>query len=179
VDVEERMPGVARALADAVAAGAALEDAVASVGGSVGGRVGRSLSLVASDCIRGLSVGQALERLCRPPAGAAWEPLATAVELHRRSGGDLPSSLRAVAESSEQLAAARASARAATAQARFTASVVCALPVVFAAGAELLRPGLIGSVVGQPIPALLASVSIVVQIACLMAIRALTAFAAG
>ena len=66
-----------------------------------------------------------------------------------------------------------ADARSATAQARFTAGVVTALPAGAAALAELAQPGYLLTLVSAPIPAVLAALAAVLQIAALVLVRRL------
>ena len=81
-------------------------------------------------------------RAAAPPRGGpAWDTLVAAILLQRDAGGDLAGLLRDLAASLEAAARVDADARAATAQARFTARLVLWLPAGAAVLAELARPG--------------------------------------
>jgi tight adherence protein B len=100
------------------------------------------------------------------------------VLLQRDAGGDLAALLRELAASGEAADRAERDARAATAQARFTAWLVFALPLAGAGLAELAAPGFAASLVANPVSAFLAGAAVVLQVAALAAISHLTSAAA-
>jgi tight adherence protein B len=79
--------------------------------------------------------------------------------------------LRRLAVSLEEQVRVEADARALTAQARFTAVVVAALPALAGCVAELASPGYLGSLLTRPLTAWLAAMSIVMQGAAWFAVR--------
>ena len=64
-----------------------------------------------------------------------------AIELHRGSGGDLVGLLRELAAAFRERERAQDEAHSASAQARFTALIVAAIPLVLAVVVELASPG--------------------------------------
>lgn len=136
-------PHVARALADALAGGHAVRGALVEVArsGGAGLVVDGELTAAAAALALGERTQTVLERL-RDRAGApGWETVVAAVLLQRETGGDLAGLLRALAVDLEAAQRAEADARAVTAQARFTAWLVCGLPLAGALLAELADPG--------------------------------------
>ena len=77
------------------------------------------------------------------------------VLLQRDAGGDLPNLLRDLASTLETATRQEREAIAATAQARFTARIVLGLPLVAALLAELAKPGLLATLVTNPVSLLL------------------------
>ena len=76
--------------------------------------------------------------------------------LQRDAGGDLAGLLRELAASGEAADRAERDARAATAQARFTAWLVVGLPFAGALLTELAAPGFAAALLANPISAWLA-----------------------
>jgi tight adherence protein B len=173
--LEEGAPAVARALADALTGGHSVRGAIveAARGGGVPGAAGAQLARCASELALGERTDATLQALARRTALPAYDTLVAAILLQREAGGDLADLLRGVARSLEESGRVAADARSATAQARFTAGVVTALPVGAAALAELAQPGYLMSLLGAPIPATLAGVAAVLQIAALILVRRL------
>ena len=84
---------------------------------------------------------------------------------------DDPALLRELAERLEEARRDDAEARTATAQARFTAWLVAALPAGAGVLAELAAPGTLASLAQAPLTAVLATVSIVLQAIAVLAVR--------
>jgi tight adherence protein B len=93
--------------------------------------------------------------------------------LQRDAGGDLAALLRDLAASLENAARVERDARAATAQARFTARLVLLLPLGAALLTELAAPGFLSALFADPVPAALVAASAALQLAGLIAIRRL------
>jgi tight adherence protein B len=163
--------GAARVLADAVGAGHAVRGAVPVAAAALAGPVGRELAAAARHLELGERTEVALEGLRRRARSRAWDTLVAALLLHRDTGGDLPGVLRRLAASLEEAARARADARTATAQARFSARLVAGMPLAAAALAELASPGFIAGLASHPVSAPLLVVAAVLQAAGLLAIR--------
>jgi tight adherence protein B len=165
-------PGVARALADALAGGHAVRGALveAARGGS-GGAVERELR----EAVRALELGErteaVLERLRARAADPAWDTLVAASLLQRDAGGDLAALLRSIAATLEERARVEADARGATAQARFTAWLVALLPAAAAVLAELAQPGFLAGLAAAPLSAGLAGVALALELTAVVAIR--------
>lgn len=139
--IERSLPVALRSLADGLAAGLSLGDAALAAGSGGVGPAGDGLKRFSSDMSRGASIDRALARLVSHGECPHWESLASAVELHRRAGGDLPGSVKAIAEGIEDLLRGREEARSVTAQARFTSFVVAGLWLLSLVGGVLLSPG--------------------------------------
>ena len=173
--LEEDAPAIARALADALTGGHSVRGAVAeaAAAGGVPGAAGAELRRCASQLALGERTETVLTGLARRAALPAYDTLVAAILLQRDAGGDLAGLLRGVGRSLEERARVAADARSATAQARFTAGVVTALPVGAAALAELARPGYLLSLLGAPIPAALACTAAALQVVALVLVRRL------
>jgi tight adherence protein B len=166
-------PALARAMADALAAGHAIRGALvaAAQAGGPAGATGRELR----DAVRALELGErtevVLERLRARAADPGWDTLVAAILLQRDAGGDLAALLRAIAERLEERARFEADARGATAQARFTAWLVVLMPAGAAALAELSTPGFLAGLAASPESGLPACVAIGLGLVAVMAIR--------
>jgi tight adherence protein B len=173
-------PAVARALADALSAGHAVRAAigVAAHHGGVPEPAAGELRRAAGALDAGAPTDEALEALRRRAGDPGWDTLIAAVLLQREAGGDLAGLLRSIAAGLEDAARVRGDAASATAQARFTASLVAALPLGAAALAELAAPGSLGAILGGPATAALATAAVGLQMVAFVVIRRL-ARAAG
>lgn len=155
------VPGVARALADALAGGHSIRGALEALGTggvttdrSPGGgsmaTVGAELRIVAHHLALGAPTEAVLISLRDRAAHPAWDTLVAAILLQREAGGDLAALLRSIADSAEHARRVEADARGLTAQARATARLVAGLPCVALALGELLAPGTLGALVADP-----------------------------
>ena len=166
-------PVTARALADALGSGHSVRGAIAAAAAGVPGPAGHELRRAARALALGEPVVGVLERLRIRAAGPAWDTLVAGILLQR---GEVPAGvalLRDLAASLEAAARTEADARAATAQARFTARLVLGLPLAAAALAELASPGFAAGLLEQPLPAALVGTAACLQLAALLAIRRL------
>ena len=166
-------PMVARAVADALAGGHSVRGALAAAAreGGVTGPAREELGAAATALALGEETEVVLERLRTRAASPGYDALVAAVLLQRESGGDLAALLRTLASTLEDQVRVEADARAMTAQARFTALVVAALPALAGAVAELASPGYLASLLTRPLTAWLALLSVVLQAAAWMAVR--------
>ena len=159
------VPGVARALADALAGGHSIRGALELVGaggtsplagqasdGTDGlpGPAGSELRTIAHRLALGVPTEAVLIDLSDRAAHPAWDTLVAAILLQREAGGDLAALLRSIAESAEHARRVEADARGLTAQARATARLVAGLPCIALALSELLAPGTLGALLGDP-----------------------------
>jgi tight adherence protein B len=168
-------PHVARTLADALSGGHAVRGALteAARAGGAGPVVDAELRAAAAALAVGERTTVVLERL-RDRAGApGWETVVAAVLLQRDAGGDLAGLLRALATDLEAGRRAEADAHAATAQARFTAWLVCALPLGGAVLAELAHPGVLRQTATGPLGAGLCAAALVLQGLAVVAVKRL------
>ncbi len=146
--VDASAADLALALASASAAGHSVRGALLAAGRAVPQPAAAELDRVAFDLTLGVTVDEALTELRRRTAARRLDSICGAIELHRRSGGDLARLMRELAAAFRARDAAWRDARAATAQARFTAMLVAVIPLVAAAFAELLSPGLVTGAFG-------------------------------
>jgi tight adherence protein B len=167
-------PAAARALADALAAGHSIRGAVGATAPALTGAPGHELRRAASSLALGDPTDAALERLRRRAACPAWDTIVAGILLQRDAGGDLAALLRDLAASLDDAERLERDARAATEQARFTARIVVALPLVAALLAELASPGFLASVLARPASATLVTLAAALQITAVAAIRRLT-----
>lgn len=167
-------PVVARAFADALAAGHAVRGAMSVVAAGVPGAAGHELDRAARALALGTPTEAVLERLRRRASTPAWDAMIAGILLQRDAGGDLPALLRDLALALEAAARQEREALAATAQARFTARVVLVLPLGAAVLAELAQPGLLQSLVANPVSAWLTCLALLLQLIALVGVRRLT-----
>lgn len=164
-------PTVARAIADALAGGHSIRAAVAEAQrGGLHGPARVELRTAALALGMGEDTEAVLERLRARAGHHAYDAIVAAVLLQREAGGDLAGLLRRLATTLEEAARVEADARSLTAQARFTALLVAVLPLGAALLAELGRPGYLASLLGSPLTAGLAALSLVLQLVAWVAV---------
>jgi tight adherence protein B len=173
-ELERAAPAVARAVADALAAGHAISRALAEAARGLDGPAAVELQALGRALALGQPLEQALAVLRARAHGRAYDTLATAILLQRDAGGDLVGLLRELARAQEAAARGADDARAATAQARFTGVVVGLLPAGAAALAELASPGALAHVARDPLALWLAAFAGFLQLLGLLAIRRLS-----
>jgi len=173
-ELRQAAPGCARAIADSLAAGRSIRTALADAAGSAEGAAAHELGSAARSLALGEPTEAVLIRLRSRAGSHAWDTLVAAVLLQRDAGGDLAGLLRELAASGEAADRALRDARAATAQARFTAWLVLALPLAGAFLTELAAPGFSASLVGNPLSTWLATMAVLLQLAALGCISRLT-----
>lgn len=179
-EVVRAAPAVSRALADALAGGHSIRGALTEVGhgSAFTGPAAHELRA----CAEALALGQrtevALERLRARAAHPAYDTIVAAVLLQREAGGDLTRLLRGISGALEQARRDEADARSATAQARFTAGIVCVLPACAALLAELANPGVMSGLLGSPVSGPLLGLAAVLQVLALVAVRRIARVAA-
>lgn len=173
--VGECMPSVAQMLASAVAAGLSLRQAIVRAARDTPDPLGAELRRASGEMELGARVDDALaglaQRLPDPDLGL----LVTAILVQRRTGGDLARALRDMAARLEERGRLARELRGATAQARATAWMVAALPVVGAALAEAAAPGLIARTASTPIGTAVLAASVMLQAAGILIIRRIAA----
>jgi tight adherence protein B len=167
-------PVVARALADALAAGHSVRGALDAVAAGMSGPAGHELRAATRALHLGARTEPTLERLRARASSPAWDAIVAGILLQRDAGGDLPALLRDLAAALEAASRQDRDALAATAQARFTARIVLTLPVGAALLAELAQPGLLANLIANPISAWLTFMALVLQVIALVAVRRLT-----
>lgn len=166
--IQRSLPTTLRGLSDALETGLPLEAAAAEVGQG-GSAAGAAFASFAKARRSGASLGMALGSLAE--GGGSWAQVAAAISLQRRCGGDLGAALRGIALVLDDSLRVEAEAQSATAQARMTATIVCALPVVGGSVAVAVWPSLVAQLSGSPISAALCFGAALTQVVCLVAIR--------
>jgi tight adherence protein B len=187
--VDAGVPELAIAIADAIGGGRSLRAALAEVAtggsaphgsasgsgpdafglgprvahGGVEGAAGLELRRTAAELAAGAATDAALEAMRARVRSPRMDTLVTACLLQRRSGGDLARLLREGARGMEDQRRLEDEARAATAQARFTALIVVLLPVGGALLAELASPGWFAGLWSSFLTAWLVGVALVLQ----------------
>lgn len=171
--VERAIPAMASALADALAAGRPPRTALAGVALSLEGPAAVEMAQLGADLELGASMGEALDGLRLRLRSPRVDRFAAALRSGQLGGGDLSAVLRRFAEGAADRDRAAAEARSATAQARFTGALVVAMPSGAALFAELVRPGFVSGLFGNPAAATLLALAGVLQMAGFVAIRRL------
>ena len=169
-ELRRSAPACARTMADALSAGRSIRAAIADAAGSAEGAAAHELRAAAAALDVGEPTASVLVRLRARARSHAWDTLTAAVLLQRDAGGDLAALLRELAVSGEATDRAERDARAATAQARFTAWLVLGLPLAGAVLAELAAPGFAAALVTTRLSAWLALLAALLQLAALVCI---------
>lgn len=171
--VAEDTPSIASAIADALGGGHSLRGALVESAATLGGAGGAEMRRVAAALGAGQPTGRALEELRARCASPPIDMLVAAALVHNRSGGDLSGLLRRLARAFEEERRLAGEVRAATAQARFTAALVVALPVGGMLLAELLAPGFAAGIAGSSVTAALVALALLLQAIAAVLIRTL------
>ncbi len=171
--IAAQAPAIARALADALAGGHSVRGALAAAarGGGVPGAAGEELRAVDVALELGERTDDALRELARRAGPGPCDTLVAAVLLQRDAGGDLAGLLRSLATALETRGRVVAEARSATAQARFTATLVTGLPLAGLALGELAQPGFVLALLGEPATAALIVAAVALQVVALVCVR--------
>ena len=169
--LDECAASAARAIADAMSAGASLRRSVAVAAHRVSGPLAQELGRTAWELEMGAGTDAALERLRSRSGSQAVALIVAAMQVQRRSGGDLTRVLRGVATALDQDRQVIEEADAATAQARFTAIVVVALPVCGIGLGALAAPDLPARMVGSAVGAGLLITAVALQLGGVLTIR--------
>ena len=176
--VETALPRIATATADALAAGRSARAALDGASGSLDGPAAAEMSRVRADLDLGAPLERALTGLRRRIRSPRVDAFCAVLLSQRISGGDLVSLLRRYADAAAARERARADARSATAQARFTGLLVAAMPAGAALLAELLAPGFVTGLLRNGASLALLAVAGALQVAGFAAIRRLGRVAA-
>jgi tight adherence protein B len=165
--------GAARALADAIGAGHSIRGAIGAAAGGTPGPAGHELRVASRALALGEPTVTVLERLRHRASDPAWDAIVAGILLQRDAGGDLAGLLRDQAAALEAADRIERDARAATAQARFTARLVLLLPATAALLAELASPGLVAGLLAHPLSAWLVAMAAVLQATAIVAVARL------
>ena len=163
----------AQAMAGALAGGGSIRAAIGAAAMELEGPISVELRRTAVELEAGARLDAALDGLVDRAPSPGIVLLAAAVQLQRRSGGDLAALLRRLARSLEHERRAAEEANAATAQARMTSTMVLALPPAGMVLAELASPGLIGRMLGSAIGMTLLALAVALQLGGAVLVRRL------
>lgn len=125
----------------------ALREASAQVNGPLGYEVGRFLDAVAFGADFEDALGELRERL----KSDDFEVVATALEVQRRTGGNLAEILQGVSETIRDRQAFHQELRTLTSRERFSAIIVAAFPIVLAVSLAALMPDVFGRLFTDPV----------------------------
>lgn len=161
--IEDGIPTLATALADALHAGSTQRRALVDAAAGFDGPLRSELARISADLDLGLPLRSALGGFGERVDSPAVASLVKAILSQERTGGDLAALLRRHAEAAEERRRSEADARAATAQARMTGGMVVGMPVAAAALVELGSPGFVSGITSQPLALMLVCGAFVLQ----------------
>jgi tight adherence protein B len=170
-EVDQGAPALATAVADALSGGRSLRGALSEAAPGVPGAAGAELRRVGAELDLGAATEDALEAMRARVRSHAIDSIVAAALLNARAGGDLARLLRDCARAFEDHARLEAEARAATAQARFTALIVILLPLGGGLFAELASPGWFAGLASSFLTLWLAGIALALQVTAGVAIR--------
>ena len=156
-----------------MSAGASLRTSVAVAARRLTGPLAEELDRTAWELEMGAGTEAALERLRSRAASQGVALIVAAMQVQRRSGGDLAKVLRGAATALEQDRRVIEEANTATAQARFTAMVVVALPLCGIGLGALASPGLPARMTASPVGVGLLLAALSLQVCGALIIRRL------
>jgi tight adherence protein B len=169
--VEQALPEVAVAVADALGAGRSLRGSVAAAAESLDGPPAVELARLGAELELGVPTADAVTAWRRRMRSPRVDAFAAALLSQRLAGGDLAGLLRRFAAGAAERNRVAEDARTATAQARFTGLLVVAMPSGGAVLAELLQPGFLARLLDAPTAALMLAVAATLQAVGFVAIR--------
>jgi len=162
--VDRGLADLALAIADALSAGRAARTALTDAAGSLDGPIATEMARVRADLELGTPTAAALSGLREALHSPRADALCAALASQQLAGGDLSGLLRRFAAAARARDRTVADARAATAQARFTGLLVAAMPAGAAVFAELLQPGFLAGMLGEPASAILLVAAALLQV---------------
>lgn len=169
--IAAQLPGVAQQLSSGVAAGLSLRQAIGRAAADAPGPVASELRRTAADLALGSRVDEALDALAARLPDPDLAIMVTAILVQRRTGGNMARALADLSVRLEERVALARELRGATAQARATALMVAALPVVAAVLVEIATPGVLGRTFGHGPGLLLLATAVGLEAAGIMLIR--------
>jgi tight adherence protein B len=174
----EGAAAAAARIADALGSGHTTRAAIQIAAGELDGPIGRELGRVADELELGATTDAALAAMRERARSRRIDLLVAAIRLQRRSGGNLAALLREIAGALDDRTRLEEEARTETAQARFTSTVVLAMPVCVLGLGELAAPGTIGRLAGSPIGLWLLAAAAAMQLSGALLVRRLARVAA-
>jgi tight adherence protein B len=169
--LDDEAPSAALTIADALTAGHSIESAVALAARTRGGPVGSELRRLSCDIELGVPIDGAIASLRRRAGSRGMDLILATISVQRRFGGNLAGLLRGVSDTLEEQARDEREARVATSQARLTANLVVAMPLLGMLVAEFASPGMLGRILGAPSGRLLIAAALCLQAMGMVAIR--------
>ncbi len=169
--VERALPDIGIAVADSLTAGRSLRASLCAADASLDGPAAVELARLRAELELGAPTGEAIGAWRQRMRSARVDAFAAAVLSQRLAGGDLAGLLRRFATGAAERDRAAEDARTATAQARFTGLLVVAMPTGAALFAELLAPGFIARLLGEPVAAVFLILAAALQLIGFVAIR--------
>lgn len=170
--IERQLPDLARALSAAVVGGGSIRGALHELAKSgPTGPLGAELRAIDRELRFGVATEHALQQFAVRLDSHQVQLLVSAILVQREVGGDLAQLLRDIAAAREDQERLADEVRAASAQARFTAGIVLALPGIGALILEVLGPGFLAGVFSSLPALLLVGVSLVLQLVGFLSIR--------
>lgn len=155
----------AMALASALSAGNSVRGALMVSSGAVESPLKSEVEKLCVDLTLGDSVADAMAAIRDRTRSPRIEAISGAIALHQDSGGDLVELMRELASAFRARDRAERDARAATTQARYTAGIVAAIPIVMGVCCELIKPGSVsGAAAYLPTAMMLALAALVMLI---------------
>jgi tight adherence protein B len=128
---DEQLADAVAALTAAVRSGMSVPQAIAYAQAEAEAPVADGLARMVADIDVGVPLGEAVDAWATRTGSEDAHLVAGALDLHRRSGGDLPAVLDQVAETIRERVAVGREIRALTAQARLSGWILGVLPVGF------------------------------------------------
>ena len=128
---DEQLADAIGALTAAVRSGMSVPQAIAYAKREAGSPVRDDLARVVADIDVGVPLGEAIDGWAERSQSRDVQLVAGALDLHRRSGGDLPAVLDQVAATIRERVAVGREVRALTAQARLSGWILGVLPIGF------------------------------------------------
>jgi tight adherence protein B len=151
VVVQERFADAVGAMAAAVRAGSSLDQAIRYAAGEAEPPVEERLAALVAELDLGVPLDVAIDGWARELGTDDGDLVAGALDLHRRSGGDLPAVLDQVTATIRDRVGIAREVRSLTAQARMSAWILGMLPVGFFAFLCLTARDQIEGALGTPV----------------------------
>jgi len=172
--VEQAVPETARAIADCLSAGHSPRGALAAVARTLDGPAAVEFDRIRRELELGRPTDHAVSSFALRFVSQRIDAFAAALVSQRLAGGDLAALLRRFADGAAERDQVDEDAHSATAQARFTGYLVVAMPAGAALFAEMIRPGLFGSLLGSGPALAVVAVSVAMQVAAFALIARLS-----
>jgi len=147
--VAAQLPLVSQQLAGGLSAGLSLRQALARAARDAPQPAAGELHQVVAELELGARLDEALEAMAARLPDPDLRIMVTAILVQRRTGGNLARALTELSERLEERVRLARELRGATAQARMSAWIVAALPLVGGIMAELAAPGMIARTLGH------------------------------